>query len=453
MRKKLFCVVFAIILLLTACTDEPDPVRKGKTRKVPENNRNHSEEVTPTPTPDSDSTETVIRMWCTAGEFDSMYPAYVEAIEDMKHMYPDIRFEWEAFNIDDYREKIKAAMSAPEANAMPDIFYTLGGHFLEDFVLADRVYCLDDTYEGFSRTLPKSTCRNLIIDGELYGIPANYNVILLYSNMDILAKAGYTEVPSTIEEMEDCCDKLLALGYTPFAVGAGPYQGWCIAEYVEPIILQSIGAEAMNDLLMGRTSWNDPEVAKATDRLSAMMQKGYFGSRCLEMSNDEAKYGFMNGEYAFYMNGSWNCADISLSSDSAVNVKVSSFPVINQDKSSANAFIGGPTEGLAVYKGSPNAEIAASYAFELSRRISQYAYLYGCGLPAFTVNVENESMNELTRQAARMLSGAEFVPFGDTVMYTEMVDIYYRILPDIMTGKIDGAGFVEYIQKYERQIP
>ncbi|MBR5666174.1 MAG: extracellular solute-binding protein [Lachnospiraceae bacterium] len=451
MRKKLFCVVFAIILLLTACTDEPDPVRKGKTRKVPENNRNHSEEVTPTS--DADSDEIVIRMWCTAGEYDSMHPAYVQAIEDMQYMYPDIRFEWETFQSDDYRIKIKAAMSAPEANVMPDIFFTFGGHFLEDFVLADRVYCLEDTYEGFSDFLPKNTCRNLIVDGELYGIPTNYNAVLLYSNMDILAKAGYTEVPSTIEEMEDCCDKLLALGNTPFAVGAGPYQGWCIAEYLEPIILQSIGAESVNDILMGRTSWNNPEVAKAVDRLSGMMQKGYFGSRCLEMDNDEAKYGFINGEYAFYMNGSWNCADISLSSDSAINVKVSSFPVINQDKGSPNAFIGGPTDGLAVYKGSPNAEVAAHYAFELSRRISQYAYLYGCGFPAFSMNCENENINGLTRQAARILSGAEFVPYADTVMYTELTDIYYRILPDIMTGKLDGAGFVEYIQKYERQIP
>ena len=444
MRKKLFCVVFAIILLLTACTDEPDPVRKGKTRKAPEGGRHHSEEVTPTPEPG----EKVLRMWCIAGEYDSMHPAYVQAIEAMKNLYPDIRFEWETFNYEDYKIKLKAAMAAPESIVMPDIFYTYGGHYLEDFVRADRVFCLEDTYELFAKSLRKNTCRNLIFDGELYGVPINYNAVTMFSNMDILAKAGYTEVPSTFEELTDCCDKLLALGVTPFAIGASPYQGWCVAEYLESIILQSIGVEAMNDLFMGRKSWDDPEIAKAVDRLYEMMQKGYFSPDCVETDNDEAKWGFISGEYAFYVNGTWNCADICVS-DMKGTVKLSAFPVINPDKGSSKSFVGGPTDGLAVYKGSPNADIAALYVFELSRAISQYAYVYGCGFPAFSVYCDDEDINVLTRQAAKFLADAEFVPYGDSIMYTDQIDVYYYNLPDIMYGRLDGAGLAGYMKRYK----
>jgi len=457
MRKKLFCIVLAMILLLSACADDSATVRKGKTRKAPETERNHSEEKnptpdtdTPTPTPDAPTPtpeqELHLRMWCVAVENDSTRPAYDRAVREMRKKYPDICLDWEAMQYDEYKMKIKAVMANPEGNPMPDIFYTYGGHFLEDFVTLGRVLCLDDYYEDYADVLPKNTCVNVTYNGKLYGIPTNYNVVLMFSNMDILAKAGYEEVPSTLAELAACCDRLLALGYTPFSIAAGPNTEWCVSEYLEPVLLQFMGADALKDLFEGRTTWNNPDVAKAVDLLAEMMQKKYFAPECLNMSNDEAKSSFMGGKSAFYLSGSWNCADFSHIPNGGDNIQVGTFPIINPEKGSSNAFIGGPTAGLAVYRNSPNAEIAAEYAFELTRLINAYGYLYGCGFSAFNDYYDDDEVNYLTRKVARLLTDSELVLFGDTVLDDSDLYHYYISMGKILTGEIDGAGFIEYMK-------
>ena len=453
MRKKLFCIVLAMILLLSACSDDSATVRKGKTRKAPETERKHSEEKnptpdtdTPTPTPDAPTPtpeqELHLRMWCVAVENDSTRPAYDRAVREMRKKYPDICLDWEAMQLDDYKMKIKAVMANPEGNPVPDIFYTYGGHFLEDFVTLGRVLCLDDYYEDYADVLPKNTCVNVTYNGKLYGIPTNYNVVLMFSNMEVLEKVGYTEVPATAEELIDCCDKLLAFGYTPFALGAGAAGAWCVAEYLESIMLQIVGADALNDLFMGRASWDNEDIAKAMDMLQTMIRRGYFNEDSPIIGNDKARSYFEDGKCAFYVNGSWSCADIANYPGMDGKVKVSAFPVVNPDKGSSKAFIGGPTDGLAVYAGSPNADIAGEYAFELAQLISKYAYEDGCGFAAFTGDYEDEYLNDLTRQAAELLDGARMVLYSDALMYMYDVEKYYIILSDFMLDLFDGNIFI-----------
>lgn len=452
MRKKLFCIVLAMILLLSACADDSATVRKGKTRKAPETERKHSEEKnptpdtdTPTPTPDAPTPtpeqELHLRMWCVAVENDSTRPAYDRAVREMRKKYPDICLDWEAMQYDEYKMKIKAVMANPEGNPMPDIFYTYGGHFLEDFVTLGRVLCLDDYYEDYADVLPKNTCVNVTYDGKLYGIPTNYNVVLMFSNMELLEKVGYTEVPATAEDLLDCCEKLLAHGYTPFALGAGAAGTWCVAEYLEPIMLQTIGADALNDLFMGRASWDNEGIVKAVDMFQTMIRKGYFNEDAI-IGNDEARAYFEDGKCAFYVNGSWSCADIANYPGMDGKVKVTAFPVVNPDKGSSKAFIGGPTDGLAVYAGSPNADIAGEYAFELAQLISKYAYEDGCGFAAFTGDYEDDYLNDLTRQAAELLDDARLVLYSDTIMYMQDVEKYYFILSDFVFEPFDGNTFI-----------
>jgi len=75
-----------------------------------------------------------LTMWCIATESDANRPAYEKAIAEFEEAHPDIKIEWEAFENQSYKTKIKAAMSDPET--LPDIFFTWAGAFLGDFVNA-----------------------------------------------------------------------------------------------------------------------------------------------------------------------------------------------------------------------------------------------------------------------------------------------------------------------------
>ena len=152
----------------------------------------------------------------------------------------------------------------------------------------------------------------------------------------------------------------------------------------------------------------------------------------------------MAGKYAFYMNGTWNCADFAADEEFYQKVKVSEFPVIDSSKAKLGQLIGGPSDTLAVAASSPNAEAAAAYAMELGKLICHYGYLDGCGLPAWTPYGDTSQVNGLTQAVADICANADtYVLFGDTAMPADEAQTYLSYVDQVYGCQIDGAGFIE----------
>ena len=379
-----------------------------------------------------------LEMWCIATESDSNRHSYEEAIKVVTAAHPEIEFTWEAFENQSYKTKIKAAVAADE---MPDIFFTWSCAFIGDFVDAGRVYCLDEEYKNFSGELDEKMLGNTTFNGKHYGVPLTMNIVGLFANMDLLKQVGYTEVPGTYEDFIACCDKLIAKGIIPF--GCAGKETWCVTEYLESVIEKSCGAKTLDDIFMGRASWNNKDVANAVDTFQAMVTNGYFDPNGMALSNDEVKANFMAGKYAFYMNGTWNCADFAANADFFPKVKVAEFPVIDGSKAKLGQLIGGPSDTLAVAKSSKNAAAAAKFTFELGREICHYGYLDGCGLPAWTPFYDTNSVNGLTREVQKIVAGADqMVLFGDTAMSADSAQIYLSYVAKVYGKEVNGAEFI-----------
>ncbi len=384
-----------------------------------------------------------LNMWCIATESDSNRHSYEAAIADMQAKYPDINFTWEAFENQSYKTKIKAAVSA---NELPDIFFTWSCAFLGDFVEAGKVYCLDDAYQNYKEELPEVMLGNSTYDGKHYGVPLTMNIVGLFANMELLEQVGYTEIPGTYEEFIECCDKLKAAGIIPF--GCAGKETWCVTEYLESVIEKSAGADTLNDIFLGKSTWNNQDVADAVDTFQSLVNNGYFDPSGIGLTNDEVKNNFIAGKYAFYMNGTWNCADFAANEEFFPKVKVGEFPVINADKSKLGQLIGGPSDTLAVSASSPNAERAADYAFELGKLICHYGYLDGCGLPAWTPYGDTSSVNALTQDVAKIVAGADsMVLFGDTAMDADSANTYLSYVDQVYGCLLDGSQFIEGLSK------
>ncbi len=383
-----------------------------------------------------------LTMWCIATESDANRPAYEAAIAALEEAHPEIEFEWEAFENQSYKEKIKTAMSDP--STLPDIFFTWAGAFCGDFAAQGNVYCLEEAYKEFADQLPAVMLQNASydVDGtgkKPYAVPLTMNIVTLFANMDLLAKVGYDKVPETYEDLIACCDKLVEAGITPF--GCAGTETWCVTEYLEPIIEKTIGYEKLNAIFAGTESWNDPDIAGAVDVLQEMVTKGYFAADGLTLGNDQIKANFIAGNYAFYQNGSWNCGEIN---DAEGNFKVALFPVMNAEKATYGQVIGGPSDSLAVAASSANAELAAKIAFELGRDICHYGYLAGSGLPAWTPDYDTSAVKPLVADVAAIVSAADgMVLFGDTAMSADPANIYLDYVSKVYGVEIDGAGFIE----------
>ena len=381
--------------------------------------------------------KTVLTMWCIATESDANRPAYEQAIAEFEAAHPDITIQWEAFENQSYKTKIKAAMSDP--STLPDIFFTWAGAFLGDFVDAGNVYCLDEAYKPFAADLPEVMLQNASYGGKHYGVPLTMNIVTLFANMDLLAEAGYEAVPATYEDLIACCDALVEKGIIPFGCSGG--ETWCVTEYLEPIIEKTIGYEALNEIFAGRATWNDPAIAKAVDIMQEMVTKGYFDPNGIALGNDQVKANFIAGEYAFYQNGSWNCGEVN---DAEGNFQVALFPVIDAEKATYGQVIGGPSDTLAVAATSKNPELAAQAAFELGKGICHYGYLAGSGLPAWTPDYDTSAVKPLVAAVADIVAKADgMVLFGDTAMSADPANTYLNFVSKVYGCEIDGAGFID----------
>ena len=418
--KKLIALVlaFCMVLALVACSTKP------------------SEKPANEPAKDA---QTVLKLWCIATESDANRPAYEKAIAEFETAHPDIKIEWEAFENESYKTKIQVAMNDPDT--LPDIFFTWSGAFLGDFVEAGNVMRLDDAYKPFANELPEVMLSNSTYNGGHYAVPLTYNIVTLFANMDLLAEAGWDRVPETYEDLIACCDALVAKGIVPF--GCAGKEGWCVTEYVEPMIEKTIGYEKLNKIFTGAESWNDPAIADAVNKFQEMINKGYFDPNGAALGNDEVKANFIKGKTAFYQNGSWNCGEIN---DAEGNFKVALFPVLDNTKATYGQVIGGPSDSLAVSaKANP---AAAAAAFELGRSICHYAYLAGSGLPAWTPDYDTSAVKPLVSDVAAIVAAADgMVLFGDTAMNAERKGIYLDYIDQVYGCAVTGEEFVAGLTK------
>jgi raffinose/stachyose/melibiose transport system substrate-binding protein len=383
--------------------------------------------------------EKVITLWSIATESDANRPAYEAAIAAVEAAHPGLKIEMEATENQAYKTKIKTAMSDP--STLPDIFFTWAGAFCGDFAAQNNVYCLNDAYKAFADQLPEVMLQNASYgeNKDHYAVPLTMNIVALFANMDLLAKAGWEEIPATYEDMIKCCDDLLAAGITPF--GCAGTETWCVTEYLEPIIEKTIGYEKLNAIFAGEETWNNPDIAKAVDIFQEMVTKGYFAADGLTLGNDQIKANFIAGNYAFYQNGTWNAGEIN---DAGANFKVALFPVIDGEKATYSQVIGGPSDSLAVAASSKDPEFAAQIAFELGKEICHYGYLKGSGLPAWTPDYDTSEVKPMVVTVSEMVAAADgMVLFGDTAMSADPANIYLDYVSKVYGCEIDGQQFID----------
>ena len=382
--------------------------------------------------------EVTLKLWCIATESDANRPAYLQAIADYEAAHPGIKIEMEAFENESYKTKIKAAMMGGDTEDLPDIFFSWSGGFLGEFVNAGRVVCLDETFKAYADKLPESMLSTTTYEGKHYGVPTTFNIVAMYANMDLLAEVGYDHVPQTYEDLTACCDALLAKGIIPF--GCAGKETWCVTEYLEPIIIKTIGYEALNKIFAGEATWNDPDIAGAVTTFQEMINKGYFDPAGAALGNDETKANFLAGKTAFYQNGSWNTGEVA---NASFKSGVGLFPVMNADRSSYYQTIGGPSDVLAVCATSKNVDAAAKAAVELGKEICHYNYLNAVGMPAWIPYYDTSSLSPLMVDIAGLVGNCEgLVLFGDTAMAADPAQTYLSYVALVYGGEIDGPGFV-----------
>ena len=163
-------------------------------------------------------------------------PEYADAINELiaeyKTVKPNVTINYETTQ-NDYPTMLKAKLNAGEC---PDIFASTAGKEIETY----KEYSYDLTGQPVQEALlPAIQTSMQDADGNgCYGfhyVGDQYGIIY---NQDCLDAAGVTSLPKTLDELEECCEKLQAAGIQPFACGWAEW--WVFKQSLIPFLTESV---------------------------------------------------------------------------------------------------------------------------------------------------------------------------------------------------------------------
>ena len=387
---------------------------------------------------DRSNEQQVITMWTIATENDAFNAPFVQAIKDYEESHPGIKIEMETFENQAYKTKLKSAVAS---NELPDIFFTWGGGFSKSFVESGKVLALDEYYDKHKSKLPEAAVSYATYDGTLYGATYVTTISMLYYNQKMFAEQGLM-VPQTWEELLLVCEAFNDKGITPIALSAK--DTWGLAMIHDALALKSAGhVRVQKALTKDGQSYNSPEFLTAATKLRTLIDNEAFSSRAADLSNDEAQAMLTDGEAAMYIMGSWTGGVIATDASDATDFDVVPFPEISNN-AFATDFVGGAVDTLMINAETKNQDEVAEAAFEIARSVSKYAFLDGAGIPAWEIDYDISSVNDISSKIADYSKNAtSFTLWFDTLMEAEDAAEYLTLLQKLYVDEIDAKAFVE----------
>ena len=273
--------------------------------------------------------------------------------------YPNITIKREAIQTDQMRQTVKTALGSGTG---PDvIYYDAGPGYAGVLAQAGLLQPLEkySTQYNWKQTIAPAALRGTTINGQIYGVPLEVDLIGLYYNKTLIDKAGL-KLPTNTTELMSFCKQAADKGYIPMAFGDNP--GWQGFHQFSMTSNNMVGPEYMQSLLFdNKGSWNTPEMVKAIKTYFVdLRQAGCFPKNVNALKNDDVSALFNGGKALMYPTGSWMSGGIAdVAAKKKWDMEMTSFPALPGGKGSF--FLTGVGSAWFISKQSPNADAAATF--------------------------------------------------------------------------------------------
>ncbi len=233
---------------------------------------------------------------------DDIYSAFTE-------QNPNVTITREAMSTDQMRQTVNTALASGTG---PDIiFYDTGPGFAGVLQEANLLLPLDpmaDQY-GWRDRLVESALQGATIDGQLYGLPLQIDLIGLYHNQTLMEQEGF-QVPETVDQLLELCGQASEKGYIALAFGNS--EAWPAGHQFSITTSQMAGPDAMRQLLFEHQgSWDTPEMVTAIRSFFVdLRDAGCFGEDPNALTYDDANSLFYTGQALMTPTGSWLISEL-----------------------------------------------------------------------------------------------------------------------------------------------
>lgn len=351
-------------------------------------------------------------------------------------------------NEDLQRTRIPTALQAGDA---PDIFQQWGGGELAQ--QADAGYLMDVS-EALADDITRlgGAVGPWTYNDTVYGVPYQFAVEGIWYRPSLFEKAGITEEPTTMAELNEAVQKLKDADIIPIAVGAG--DTWPAAHWWYNFALQSCSQETIAAL--GTLDFSDPCYVEAGKHLEEFLATDPFQpqatSTVAQVGATSASGMVVNGDAAMELMGQWNYfvyqgfTDGSDEENEALLADLGWFPMpgIEGGQGDPTAALGGG-DGFSCYVDAP-AECADFLSFLVSDDIQRgFAEAVG-GLPVAPAAADAVA-DPINQKIAAAASEAAYVQLWlDTDLGQNVGNAMNDAIVAIFGGNGNAQGVVDAMQ-------
>lgn len=361
-------------------------------------------------------------------------------ISDEYYEKTGIKIEWEG--ITDYEGVVKTRMNTNDYGDVLNVLPAITAEELSQFFEPLGTVSELSEYRSIKQRADNDT---------VYGIPNGLGGSGIVYNKKVVAEAGYTEFPKTLDELYDLADKLSKLGgVVPLAINSkdkwalGQYDSVATAAYGTAYYYRDMG-KMDNALLAGKPTGDVLEI------LYKFVSSGWVEGDLTTTNWEQSKVDMANGKVAMMALGMWAVPQVQGLSSNPEDIGIAPFPTNNTGILKSEA---GPDQYIAVSKHSKHKEEAMDFVKFYTK--SSYADKEGL-IPSST---KQESTNPVVK--GYMNSGVELM-FQDPAEIDQVADDLTRniaadagikfwegtyIQEAVIAAKKSRADFEAVVNKY-----
>lgn len=304
-----------------------------------------------------------LRLWAMGREGEVVG----ELVRDFEREHPNVRVLVQQMPWSAAHEKL---LTSYVGRATPDVSQ-LGNSWIAEFAALNALEPLDPWIARSGALRDTGYFRGIwdtnVIDGTTFGVPWYVDTRVLFYRTDILARAGYREVPQSWDEWREAMRAIKrVVGPDRYAVFL-PFNEW-----MQPAIF---GLQCGSPLLgddATRGAFREPEFRRAFDFYIGLYAEGLapaYGNNDVANLYQE----FERGTFSMYITGPWNLGEFARRLPDSLQNAWSTAPLPGPTgPSSGLSFAGGSS--LVVYRGSRHKAEAWQLVEFLSRPEQQVRF-------------------------------------------------------------------------------
>ncbi len=370
---------------------------------------------------------------------------WAKTVSDYEAANPGVKINVQAIQNEDMDGKLQTALNS---GAPPDIFMARGGGKLADIVDAGQVMDITDKIDPATKAAVSEGVFNAFaVDGKTYGMPTSVLPGGVYYSKDLFKKAGISDTPKTIDELNVAVTKLKAAEVEPIALGAK--DAWPAAHYYYFFALRDCSKETMEAAAKDK-SFEDPCWTKAGEDLQAFAQTTPFNKGFLTTSAQQgagSSAGLLaNHKTAMELMGAWEpgvVASLTPDEKPLSDLGWFPFPAVAAGQGDPAAMMGG-VDGYACSAKAPK-QCAAFLNFYMQKQ-----YQEGYAKAFQTLPASKDAQAVVTDPALKaILASYNSAPYVqvwlDTLFGQNVGNALNTGVVNMLAGKGDAAGIVKSV--------